>query len=252
MMFDLKALTKSNCQMKWSEFFTSSVGKKLVMALTGLFLIIFLVVHVGLNACIFADVLDDTDNGEIFNLAAHFMGAYYVIRIAELGLFLFFIVHIVQGFALEAQNRSKRKVGYKVAMGSKGSAWYKKSMGLLGTLLFLFLVMHISHFWVPSRITQDTLEEVTYNNSSLPVHNLYAKMIEVFQHPLIVILYVIGCISLAWHLLHGFQSAFRTIGVHNKKWMALVKGVGVAFSILVPLLFALMPISMYFGWVDMN
>jgi succinate dehydrogenase / fumarate reductase cytochrome b subunit len=237
--------------MKWSEFFTSSVGKKLVMALTGLFLISFLVIHVGINACVFADMLDDSDNGEIFNIAAHFMGAYYVIRIIEIGLFIGFIIHIWQGFALEIQNRSRRKVGYHVAMGSKGSRWYKKSMGLLGTLLFLFLVMHVSHFWVPSRITHD-LAEVTYNNSTVPMHNLYARMIEVFQEPLIVILYVIGCISLAWHLLHGFQSAFRTVGVHNKKYVAMAKWTGVAFSIIVPLLFALMPISMYLGWVNME
>lgn len=237
--------------MKWSEFFTSSVGKKLVMALTGLFLILFLVVHVGINACIFADLFDDSDNGEIFNIAAHFMGAYYVIRILEIGLFIFFIIHIIQGFALEVQNRSRRKAGYAVPMGSKGSAWYKKSMGLLGTIIFLFLVMHISHFWVPSRITQD-LAEVTYNNSTLPIHNLYARMFEVFQNPVIVILYVIGCISLAWHLLHGFQSAFRTIGVHNRKYVGLAKGAGVAFSIIVPFLFAMMPVSMYFGWVNMN
>jgi succinate dehydrogenase cytochrome b subunit len=235
--------------MKWSEFFTSSVGKKLVMAFTGLFLIVFLVVHVGINACIFADILDDSDNGEVFNKAAHFMGAYYVIRIAEVGLFIGIIIHIVQGFMLEAQNRARRKTGYQVSMGSDGSAWYKKSMGLLGTLIFLFLIMHISHFWVPSRITTDTLEEVTYS-SSAPMHNVYAKMIEVFQSPVIVILYLIGCISLAWHLLHGFQSAFRTVGVHNKKYIALAKGAGVAFSIFVPLLFALMPISMYLGWVN--
>jgi len=235
--------------MKWSEFFTSSVGKKLVMAFTGLFLIVFLVVHVGINACIFADILDDSDNGEVFNKAAHFMGAYYVIRIAEVGLFIGIIIHIVQGFMLEAQNRARRKTGYQVSMGSDGSAWYKKSMGLLGTLIFLFLIMHISHFWVPSRITTDTLEEVTYSNSA-PMHNVYAKMIEVFQSPVIVILYLIGCISLAWHLLHGFQSAFRTVGVHNKKYIALAKGAGVAFSIFVPLLFALMPISMYLGWVN--
>src|SRR5689334_8979004 len=138
--------------MQWSEFFTSSVGKKLVMAFTGLFLILFLIVHVGINACIFADILDDSDNGEIFNLAAHFMGAHYVIRIAEIGLFIGIIIHIVQGFALEFQNRARRKTGYQVNMGSQGSAWYKKSMGLLGTLIFLFLIMHISHFWVPSRI----------------------------------------------------------------------------------------------------
>jgi succinate dehydrogenase / fumarate reductase cytochrome b subunit len=238
--------------MKWSEFFTSSVGKKFVMAFTGLSLIAFLVVHAGINACIFADLFDDSDNGEIFNIAAHFMGAYYVIRILEVFLFIGFLIHIVQGFMLEAQNRARRKKGYAVSMGSQGSAWYKKSMGLLGTLIFLFLVMHISHFWVPSRVTPDVLEEVTYNNSTLPMHNLYAKMIEVFQSPVIVLLYLLGCISLAWHLLHGFQSSFRTVGVHNKKWLAVVKGTGVAFSIIVPLVFALMTISIYFGWVNNN
>jgi succinate dehydrogenase / fumarate reductase, cytochrome b subunit len=238
--------------MKWSEFFTSSVGKKLVMAFTGLFLIGFLVVHVGINACIFADVLDDSDNGEIFNICAHFMGAYYVIRLMEVGLFIGLITHIVQGFMLEAQNRARRKTGYAVPMGSQGSAWYKKSMGLLGTLIFLFLVMHIAHFWVPSRITH-TLEEVTYNNNTVPMHNLYARMIDTFYgHPIVVLLYVLGCISLAWHLIHGFQSAFRTVGVHNKKYLVLARNAGIGFSLLVSLLFALMPVAMYLGWVDMN
>src|SRR5205814_2186814 len=143
------------------------------------------------------------------------------IRIVEVGLFAGIIIHIVQGFALEFQNRSKRKVGYQVSMGSQGSAWYKKSMGLLGTLVFLFLIMHISHFWLPSRITPNKLSEVMYASNAVPIHNLYARMIEVFQNPVIVILYVIGCISLAWHLLHGFQSAFRTLGVHNKKYVVL-------------------------------
>lgn len=237
--------------MKWSQFFTSSVGKKLVMALTGLFLITFLIIHVGINACIFADLLDDSDNGEIFNIAAHFMGGYYVIRIIEVGLFIGFFIHIIQAYALEYQNSAKRKIGYNVKMGSEGSRWYRKSMGLLGTLILLFLIVHISNFWIPSRIT-NALPEVYYNNSTVPIHNLYARMIEVFQNPWIVVLYVVACISLAWHLLHGFQSAFRTLGLHNKKYIKLVKLAGGIFSILVPLLFALMPVSMYFGWVDMN
>jgi succinate dehydrogenase / fumarate reductase, cytochrome b subunit len=237
--------------MKWSEFFTSSVGKKFVMALSGLFLISFLIIHVGINACIFADLLDDNDNGEIFNIAAHFMGAYYVIRIIEVGLFIGFFIHIIQGYVLAGKNQAKRSIGYKVPMGSEGSRWYRKSMGLLGTLILLFLVVHVSHFWVPSRITH-TLEPVTYGSDPMEYHNLYARMYETFQTGWIVILYVIGCISLAWHLLHGFQSAFRTLGVSNNKWLALAKGSGVAFSILVPLLFASMPISMYFSWVDMN
>lgn len=234
--------------MKWSEFFTSSVGKKLVMALTGLFLISFLVIHVGLNSCIFNDlsIFDPSDDGRMFNKAAHFMGSSVLIRIIEIGLFIGFIIHIVQGYVLEARNMSTRNVGYKVKMGTKGSTWYSKSMGLLGTLLLLFLVMHISHFWVPSRVTQD-LEPATYGD--MEAHNLFKRMVDVFQNPWIVVLYLAGCISLAWHLLHGFQSAFRTLGLSSSKYIRLIKGLGVAFSIIVPILFALMPISMHFEWI---
>lgn len=234
--------------MKWTEFFTSSVGKKIVMGLTGLFLISFLVIHVGLNSCIFNDLsfFDPNDNGRMFNKAAHFMGSSIVIRILEIGLFLGFFVHIIQGYVLEAQNRFRRGVGYKVKMGSRGSTWYSKSMGLLGTLLLLFLIMHVSHFWIPSRITQ-TLEPVRYGDTE--AHNLFARMVEVFKNPWIVVLYVVGCISLAWHLLHGFQSSFRTLGLYNKKYIGIIQVAGVAFSIVVPLLFAMMPISIHFGWV---
>lgn len=227
--------------MKWSAFFTSSVGKKFTMALTGLFLISFLVVHVGLNACIWAN-----DNGSMFNRAAHFMGSSMVVRTLEIVLFLGIIVHMIQGWVLEVQNRSRRKQGYAVTLGNRGSKWYSRSMGLLGTLLFFFLVMHISHFWVPSRITHD-LPPVEYRD--VEMHNLYAKMVETFQSPVVVILYVLGCISLAYHLLHGFKSAFRTLGVHNNRYFALIKATGYGFSIIVSLAFAMMPISFYLGWI---
>lgn len=217
------------------------------MSLTGVFLITFLVVHAGINACIFADLFDPTDDGEMFNRAAHFMGSSWVIRAAEIGLFAFILLHVVQGFAVEIQNRSRRGVGYEKTMGNKGSKWYSRSMGLLGTLLLLFLIMHISHFWVPSRITG--LPEASYNPEH---HDLFIKMMTVFENPFIVILYVLGCISLAYHLAHGFQSAFRTLGVFNKRYLALLHGVGLGFSILIPLVFALMPISMHFQWVGLQ
>jgi succinate dehydrogenase / fumarate reductase, cytochrome b subunit len=235
--------------MKWSEFFTSSVGKKLVMALSGLFLISFLVIHVGINSCVFNDlpIFDPNDNGRMFNKAAHFMGSTVVIRILEIGLFIGFFIHIIQGYVLEAQNLGRRTVGYAVKMGTKGSRWYRKSMGLLGTLLLLFLIMHVSHFWVPSRVTQD-LTPVQYGD--MEAHDLFARMVDVFQNGWIVVLYIVGCISLGWHLLHGFQSAFRTLGLSNHKYIALIKATGTGFSILVPLLFALMPVSMYMGWIQ--
>src|SRR3989337_3457960 len=181
--------------MKWSDFFTSSVGKKIVMALTGLFLISFLVVHVCVNACIFNDLswFDPSDDGDMFNRAAHFMGSSMVVRAMEWILMLGFLIHIIQGYVLERKNLSRRGTGYRINLGNRGSKWYSRTMGLLGTLLLLFLIMHIAHFSVPSRITG--LEEVEGKN----YHNLFEVMVDVFQNPLVVILYVIGRLSLAYH-----------------------------------------------------
>lgn len=234
--------------MKWSEFFTSSVGKKVIMSITGLSLILFLIVHVTVNALMWAVIfVDEEQPGEVFNKAAHFLGQTLVPRVLEIGLFLFIILHIVQGYVLEVQNRSKRNIGYEVKMGAKGSKWYRKSMGLLGTLIFLFLIVHLADFWVPSRF--GGLEPVNYEQDPKEYHNLYGKMIEVFQNPWIVVLYIIGCISLAYHLIHGFQSSFRTLGVSNKKYLTMLTGIGWAFSIIVCLVFAMMPVSVYFEWV---
>jgi succinate dehydrogenase / fumarate reductase, cytochrome b subunit len=234
--------------MTWKQMFTSSIGKKFVMALTGLFLISFLVVHVGLNACIWAN-----DNGELFNVGAHFMGSTIVVRIMEIGLFLGIILHLVQGYILTAEYQKKRPIGYNVDYGNRGSRWYSRSMGLLGTLLLLFLIMHIYHFWVPSRLggiaNIRPLEETNYPDSPKVYHNLYLEMINVFQNPVVVILYVLGCISLAYHLMHGFESAFRTIGVHNNRYLIMLRHTGRAFAIIVSLAFAMMPISIYLGWV---
>lgn len=234
--------------MKWSEFFTSSIGKKFVMSLTGLFLISFLVIHASINACIFADlpIFDSNDNGEIFNKAAHFMGATILIRILEYGLFVGLLLHVYQGYLLTVQNKAKRKVGYAVNLGNRGSKWYSRSMGLLGTLILLFLVVHLAHFWVKARFTH-TLAPISYNGKEM--HDMFSEMKMVFSNPLVVVIYVLGCISLAYHLAHGFQSAFRTIGVHNNRYNIMLTSLGYGFAIIVPLVFALMPIAMYLGWV---
>ena|ERR1700682_1698630 len=226
--------------MKWSEFFTSSIGKKFIMSLTGIFLISFLVIHVGINACIWAN-----DGGQMFNLASHFMATTVVIRILEVGLFAGLLLHIVQGLVVEIQNRSKRKTGYAIPMGNKGSKWYSRSMGLLGTLLLFFLIIHLAHFWVPSRFT----ELPTTDINGKEVANQYNEIVRVFQNPVVDILYILGCLSLMYHLLHGFQSAFRTLGVPNGKYISMIKGVGVVFAVIVSLAFAMMPISVYLGWV---
>ena len=226
--------------MKWSEMFTSAIGKKIVMGLTGLFLITFLVVHVGVNACIWAN-----DGGVMFNKAAHFMGSTIVIRIAEVGLFIGIFIHILQGYVLEFSNRSKRGIGYNVKMGNKGSKWYSRSMGLLGTILLLFFILHWYHFWIPSRFTG--VEEVEINGKWM--HNLFGLMQLTFSQLWVVIVYVIACFSLFWHLMHGFQSAFRTVGVSNQRYLKIISAAGTGFAAIVSLAFAMMPVSMYLGWL---
>jgi succinate dehydrogenase / fumarate reductase, cytochrome b subunit len=224
-----------------TQYFTSSIGRKLTMGLTGLFLITFLLVHCGINACIFYN-----DGGETFNLAAHFMGSNIIIRTMELGLFAGLLLHIYQGLMLWRDNRSRRTVQYAVQPGNVTSTWYSRSMGLLGTLLLFFLIVHLAHFWVPSRITG--LEEIMIDGK--PHHNLFIRMVETFQSPFVVLIYVLGCLSLSYHLLHGFQSAFQTLGLNHKKYTPLIKFVGAAFAIVIPFVFALMPVALHFGWVN--
>ncbi len=235
--------------MTWKQVFTSSIGKKLVMGLTGLFLVSFLVIHVSINACIFADLFNPYDDGEMFNKSAHFMGGAVLIRILEVGLFAGIFLHIIQGYLLTLQNQGRRSQNYEIPMGNKGSKWYSRSMGVLGSLILIFLILHWYHFWIPARFTgHPELTEVTYNG--VEMHNMFNLMKYTFSELWVVILYVLSCIALAYHLLHGFQSSFRTLGLHNKKWASLVESVGVGFSVFVPLVFALMPLAVYLHWVE--
>lgn len=224
--------------MSWKNYFTTSIGKKLMVGFTGLFLIVFLVVHAYVNAMIFWP-----DNGVHFAAAAHFMGTNPVIRIVEIGLFVFLILHIVQGLALWFQNMKRRPVKYAVKAGNKTSSWYSRSMGILGSLILIFLVIHLSDFWAPNRYSQT----FTAGHDEL---NLYAKMIETFSSLWVVIVYVLGCFSLAWHLVHGFYSSFQTFGLTTHKYKRFIYNFGVAFAIIIPTVFAMMPISMYMGWVS--
>lgn len=221
-----------------SFLFNSSIGRKFAMALTGIFLITFLLVHCGVNATIFFN-----DGGETFNAAAEFMGTNWLIRTMEIGLFLGLLWHIFQGLWLWQNNGMRRKQKYGKSSGNANSTWYSRSMGLLGTLLLLFLVMHLKHFWVVSRFT----DEITSGQETL-----YGEMMEVFgaEGIFAVVVYVLGCISLAYHLMHGFQSAFQSLGINHPAYTPIIKSAGFGFSILIPLIFAAMPLAMHFGWLQ--
>jgi len=175
----------------FSFLFSSSLGRKLIMSLTGIFLITFLVVHCGINALIYMN-----DGGETFNLAAEFMGHTWYIRAMEIGLFVGLILHVVQGLYLASTNTNRRPQNYAVNSASANSTWYSRSMGLLA-----------------------------------------------------VVIYVLGCLSLSYHLLHGFQSAFQTLGINHKSYTPIIQTVGTWFSIIIPFLFASMPVTIFLGLI---
>jgi succinate dehydrogenase / fumarate reductase cytochrome b subunit len=219
--------------------------KKFWMSITGLFLITFLVVHCIINAMIFFN-----DGGATFNEWAHFMGTNFIIRTMEIVLFLGLILHVVDGLMLYFQNRRARPVKYAKEKASASSKWYSRSMALLGTLILLFLIMHLYHFWFRTRITGLTVDPHVVFHGGHGYENIYGEMKFVFSHLWVVIVYVLGCFSLFWHLLHGFQSAFQSLGLNYTKYKTTIAFVGEAFSVIVPTIFAAMPVSMYMGWVS--
>jgi len=216
-------------------FLKTSVGKKVLMGLTGLFLISFLVVHVSLNATVFM-----MDGGQTFNAGADFMAHNPVIRIMEIVLFAGLIIHIIQALTLTLANKKARPIAYAKIDGAANSSWYSRSMGILGSLLLLFLVSHLSHFWIDTKIAVFKHEE----------HNTYLEMKEVFSQWYVVLIYLVGVIALCYHLLHGFQSAFQSLGLNHKLYTPIIKKVGVWFSIIVCLLFAAMPVCMFLNIVQ--
>ena len=217
---------------KKSGFLSSSIGKKFLMGLTGLFLVSFLVVHVSLNSAIFLN-----DGGQTFNAGADFMAHNPVIRIIEIGLFAGLILHVFQAFVLTMENKKARPIAYQVVNGSANSSWYSRSMGILGSLLLIFLVVHLGNFWLPTKVAVFSHTE----------HNTFNEMKLVFSQWYFVVVYLVGVAALLYHLLHGFQSAFQTLGLNHKKYTPFIKKFGIWFSVIVCVLFAAMPITMFFG-----
>ncbi|MCB0507563.1 MAG: succinate dehydrogenase cytochrome b subunit [Bacteroidetes bacterium] len=222
--------------MAKENFFSSTIGKKLIVGLTGLFLISFLVIHVSVNSLILLN-----DGGETFNAAAHFMSHFWLIRLLEIGLLLGILLHIVLTLRLTIANRQNRPVKYVVSAANQNSKWYSRSMGVLGSLLLIFLVVHMSDFWWATKKALYITKEVD---------NPYTEIIATLSNPIFLVIYVIGVVSLGFHLLHGFPSAFQSLGLNHKKYTPIIKALGTAFSIVVPGLFAIIALCVFFGLVQ--
>jgi succinate dehydrogenase / fumarate reductase cytochrome b subunit len=225
-----------------SKFLTASIGRKFVMSLSGLFLVVFIAVHLGLNLLLIFD-----NSGDLFNQGAHFMATNPLIKIMEPILGLGFVVHIVWSFFLEYQNWKARPVKYAKKNMSGASSWASRNMLVLGALVLVFLVIHILNFFVKMKFTGDPLlAEVTIHG--VHMHNAYALVSAAFIQSLpLSIFYIIGGVLLGIHLSHGFWSAFQTLGLNNKHWLNRWKVIGRIYAILIAVGYAAIPLYFMLG-----
>ena len=224
--------------MKWLlTFFGSSIGKKLLMSLTGIFLILFLVVHLAGNLQLLKD-----DGGKAFNIYADFMGHNPLIQFVSKGNFALILIHAIWGIFLTIKNRKARgPVGY--AISNKSSVWASRNMGILGTLILIFLVIHLKDFYAQAHF--GSLSTQVYDGKE--VTDLYTQVAYWFKVEWYVILYVVCMAALGFHLWHGFASVFQSLGLNHLKYNPVINFVGKTFAVVVPVAFAIIPIFMYLG-----
>lgn len=211
-----------------NKFLTSSIGRKVVMSLTGFFLIIFLIVHLSINLSLFW-------GPNAFNEASEFMATNGVIQVMQYILAAGFILHIIQGISLELKNRSARSVKYVVNKPSENSTFASRNMIYTGILVLLFLILHLWDFFVQLKF--------------VGIGNLtdYELVTNRFSSPLFTAIYVIAFVLLGIHLSHGFQSAFQSSGANYNKYKACIKNTGIGFSILIAIGFSAIAVYFFFN-----
>jgi succinate dehydrogenase / fumarate reductase cytochrome b subunit len=222
--------------MNWFvKTFSGSIGRKFLMSLTGLFLCSFLIIHLIGNL-----QLLKADGGEAFNTYAKFMTSNPLIKTVSYLLYSSVLLHVVVALILTIHNKKARPQGYVV--DSHKSSWASRNMGILGTIVLVFLVIHMKDFWAQYHFA----DLPTYQlKDGVVVKNLYLIVDQAFNNIYYVALYVFCMMAVGYHLWHGFASAFQTLGLNHKKYTPFIKAVGRGFAVIVPALFALMPIYMF-------
>ena len=201
------------------------------MGTTGLFLCLFLVVHLAGNLTLFKN-----DGGAAFNEYSKFMSTSGLIRAAEVILFLGFLFHIIDGIVLTLKNRSARPTRYFVNSPSANSNWSSRNMGITGSLVFVFLVVHLNTFFLKQRILE------THEDMYKAVEDAFQRGWSGWYWAF----YVVAMVLMGFHLHHGFQSGFQSLGLNHKKYTPLIEKCGLLFSIIIPAGFAAIPIYFFF------
>lgn len=224
--------------MSWvTQSLSSSLGRKVIMSLTGLFLCTFLIVHAAGNLQLFKG-----DEGRAFNEYSYFMTHNPLIMAVSYLLYTSILVHALMALILTRHNQASRPVKYAYSRPEANSPWSSRNMGILGTILLIFIVLHMRTFWYTMHFGPIPVAE--YDGKQYK--DLYKVVVEAFSLWWYVLIYVVSMIALGYHLVHGFQSGFQTLGIRHKKYSPLIEKVGTyGFGILIPALFAAMPIYIF-------
>ncbi|MDR3198183.1 MAG: succinate dehydrogenase cytochrome b subunit [Planctomycetaceae bacterium] len=213
------------------DFICSSIGKKLIMSLSGLFLTVFLVVHVSLN-------LTALYSRKLYETACEFMDTNIFVQIMVPVLASGFVVHIICSIIITLKNQTARPVKYLVTNKANASSWASKNMFVLGVIVFGFLGLHFCHFWAKMQ-----LQHILGNDGA----NAYDLLVELFSKWYYCVLYIIWVCALYFHISHGFWSAFQSIGLNNSKWIPRLQLIAKIYAIVVTLAFISIPVYFFLG-----
>jgi len=208
----------------------SSIGKKFVMAITGVCLLLFLIIHLVNNLTLFG-------GPELFNnVVKNLETIKPLVRVIEVILALIFVFHITNAIRLWIENKKARPVNYKINGSSKNSDIFSRTMFVSGSIIFIFLVIHLRTLWVA----------FNFGHPKAVTHEYFDILVEAFSSPIYTGLYLVALILLGYHLYHGFQSAFQTFGWNNKKFFPLIKKLGLIYTVIMIIGFASIPIYFFF------
>ena len=255
----------------FSKMFSSSLGQKVIMALTGLFLCLFLVVHLIGNFQLLKD-----DYGFAFNSYSKFMTTFPLIKVVSYANYVAILFHAVKGISLVFKNREARKSKYVVDGSWANSHWTSRYMGILGTIILVFLVIHMSNFWYEmkfghlpeqkyihyevngvakvepysedffNKVTPEVKEQINFIRVEV-YKDLFKTVNATFTQWWYVLLYVVSMLAIGFHLWHGFKSAFQSLGINHPAYNKGIQTLGYGFAVLVPLAFALIPLIIFFA-----
>ncbi|QJW91645.1 succinate dehydrogenase cytochrome b subunit [Spirosoma taeanense] len=224
--------------MAWvTQTLSSSLGRKVIMSLTGLFLSSFLIVHMAGNLQLFKG-----DNGRAFNEYTYFMTHNPLIITISYLLYTSILVHALMALVLTRHNQASRPVKYAYSHPEANSPWSSRNMGILGTIVLVFIVIHMRTFWYEMHFGAVPMAE--YDGKQYK--DLYAVVKEAFSQWWYVLIYVISMVAMGYHLAHGFQSGFQSLGIRHPKYTPLIENIGrYFFAVLIPAAFAAMPVYIF-------